>query len=101
MSRNCNNCYWKLSNDDWCIKQVEETSKKICSEHSYECTECDEQATHEYEHKQYCAECLLKEMNVETYQVTHYMIDGEYLGDEDELDEIIEKLGRNVKQLEI
>ena len=63
------------------------------------CESCDcELVEYEYEGKVYCSECLLEKLEedkrIESWETKSYMIDGEYLGNDNDnsLDEIIDNL---------
>ena len=74
------------------------------------CESCDcELAEYEYDGKVYCSECLLEKLEedkkIESWKTKSYMLDGEYLGNDNDnsLDEIIDSLSESfgVKSLEV
>lgn len=79
----CNNCYW----ESICKKSKEQ----ICDDFSYECELCRDQAEVIYEEKPLCRDCVFSELEVESWTVEHYTLDGCYLGNNDEnsLDDIL------------
>lgn len=95
MNKNCSDCYFKSKTLDECYLGYDTQQSKDCDYFRPEC-KCGCDADYLYDDTYYCKECLLKEFGVETYTVEHYMLDGEYLGDEDDLDEVIENLSEKI-----
>jgi RecJ-like exonuclease len=65
------------------------------------CPDCGiEFATYEYDGETYCTECLLlkleKDKQVESWSVQHYMIDGEYFGNDN--DNEVEEIAKNIAE---
>lgn len=101
MDKSCDNCYWASSNRGNCYYFEDKPESNICDRFDYKCCECDgENATHEYKNNLYCTDCLLKELDVESWTVTHYMVDGEYLGSDDDIDGVIENLSKDINEIE-
>lgn len=105
MIKCCENCYWKFKKcepkNDWCAYEKNKLENKTCDKHNYECSSCnDEIAEYKYNDKYYCSKCLLEEFGVEEYTETHYMLDGEYLGSEDDISEVIENLYEDIEMIE-
>lgn len=105
MIKCCENCYWKFkkceSKNDWCAYEKNKLENQICDKHSNECSCCfDDKAEYKYKDKYYCSKCLLEEFGVEEYTETHYMLDGEYLGSEDDISEVIENLYEDIEMIE-
>lgn len=90
--KDCSNCYWKLENDQkWCWYKENKPKNNICDLYNSKC-ECGDIATYRYKDKNYCAECLLKEFDVEENKIIEYYLDGEYLGNSDDINEVIDNL---------
>lgn len=47
---------------------------------------------HEYSDEIICEECLLQIDGITTATTTHYFLDGEYMGTDDDIDDLIEKI---------
>lgn len=91
MVKSCDNCYWHSAIDDEeCIKKLKPKDRE-CEEHTYEC-ECGSEAEYKYEDDFYCTDCMVEQVGIDTYTTTHYMCDGEYLGCDDDLDEVINNI---------
>ena len=61
------------------------------------CDDCgNEFATVNYENEVLCTECFLETLRekneFETFVTEHYVLDGEYLGSEDNIDEVLNQL---------
>lgn len=101
MNKSCENCYWTLYGDKWCVSQINKPTENICGNHNFICSECNsDKSEYQYKGKYYCLDCLLKEFNVEEYTVTHYHIDGSPLGSDDDMTEVIENLDREIEILD-
>ncbi|GAA0229721.1 hypothetical protein [Metaclostridioides mangenotii] len=99
MEKTCDNCYWSIS-EDQCIKKLEPKNK--CEEHNYECFYCNSEAEYISDDKSYCTDCLIQSFCLETNTVTHYSLDGTYLGSDDDINEVIEGIknsGYDVKNV--
>ena len=105
--KNCDNCYWKTGYGKFCSWHLNEPAERVCSSHLYTCEDCDyEIATHIYDDKFICEDCLLNKTNIETRLETRlsYYHNNVRLGDEDsEVSELIKNIqdfkGR-VKEIE-
>lgn len=98
--KSCENCYWKFYDDSkWCSYNDEKPKQKCCSNHSFEC-ECGDIAKYKYKDKRYCSECILGEFEIEECKTTEYYLDGEYLGNSDDIDEDIENIDDDIKPIE-
>lgn len=106
MGKSCSNCYWKYSEayalkvKKYCAWNNEEIKENMCKNHSYKCSCRNELAEYKYKDEYVCKECLLDMLGVETYTVTHYTLDDEYLGSDDDIDEVIKNLGKDIEELE-
>jgi reverse gyrase len=101
MDKNCSNCYWEGYKDMFCIYEKEKPVEETCNKHSYMCIECDSEiASYKYKGKYYCQDCLLKQFNIEDYTVTHYMRDGEYLGSDEDIDQVINNLCEEIEEID-
>ena len=62
-----------------------------------ECKKCgtSKNETHFYKYfnELYCFDCLLEEMGIETYTEIHYSLDNEYLGDDDDIIDVLKDYG--------
>lgn len=102
MERTCDNCYFLCHNcyDDtyFCAnhKKDKEKPSKVCDYHGYTCNKCKSEAGFMYNDEAYCLDCLLKENDVEECTTTSYYVDGEYLGSDDDIDEVLENLNNYV-----
>lgn len=99
MEQTCDNCYWRIRGDQ-CIKKLE--PKNRCEGHNYEC-ECGSEAEYKYEDDFYCADCIMEHLDIDTYTTTHYTLDGGYLGCDDDLEEVIDRIksrGYKIEDLE-
>lgn len=99
----CKDCYWKergkVNEEDWC--GFEGTEPNTCKYFEYQCDECQEdEAKYEYKGKKYCFDCLMEELEVESYTTTNYYLNGEALGNEDDIDDVIDHLDEDIKKLE-
>lgn len=61
------------------------------------CEKCDyELAEYEYKGQGFCSNCLLEELQeekeIDVYCVETYYLNGEYIGDDNDLGDVIEKL---------
>lgn len=85
----CDKCFWLLSTGR-CVRALTNSECKF----KRRCEVCDEGASDfEYKGKLYCIDCLLEKFNVSQETVTrYYSEDGEFLGDDNNFDEVIEAL---------
>lgn len=65
------------------------------------CNRCDSEDSENYYKDEYsdeiiCEDCLLESDMITTDTVTHYYLDGEYLGDDNNLDEVIDNICDNI-----
>lgn len=91
MVKSCDNCYWHTAIDgEECIKKLKPKEHE-CEGHCYEC-ECGSGAEYKYEDNFCCTDCLIEQLGMDTYETTHYMCDGHYLGDDEDLDEVINNI---------
>lgn len=85
----CDKCFWLLSTGE-CVKinNDRECEFKEC------CSVCGcSSSDFKYKGKSYCSDCLLEEFNVSQETVIrYYSEDGEFLGDDDNFDKVIEAL---------
>lgn len=94
--KNCENCYWCF--EDKCIKGVLPINEE-CGEYGYECSSCGHSlADYKQGDLYYCQDCFLGANDIETFTVTHYTWDGEYMGSEDDIDEVIEYVIDNIDE---
>lgn len=101
MCKSCDNCYWKHYTDMWCLYNPNKPKKNICENHHYICCECEsDKSEYKYNEKYYCIDCLLKKFEVEAWTQTHYSIRGEYLGSDEDMDEVIQSLDSGIEELD-
>lgn len=98
MSKSCDNCYWEGYKNMFCINKVDRPVENICNKHSWQCT-CEDIANYKYKGKYYCSECLLKEFDVEESTTTHYYLDGEHIGTDEDMDEVIRNLDNSIESI--
>lgn len=99
----CKECYWKekgkISEKRWCA--FKEKEPDTCKYMQYQCEECEEdEAEYEYKGQKLCSGCLIKTFELQEATTTHYYRDGEWLGSDDDFDEVIENLDEDIKKLE-
>lgn len=100
MLKTCDNCYWKGYKNKWCFYQEKMPKEYICNEHNFICQRCDStDADYNFKGEYVCSECLLKEFEVEESTTTHYYLQGEYIGSDDDMDEVILNLDDSIKRL--
>lgn len=102
MCKNCDNCYWnyKENKGDWCGFKEVVPKERVCDKHDYECISCSDQAEYKYKGDALCSNCLLEELGVETYTVTHYTLNDEYLGSDDDISEVINNIAdKNIQTI--
>lgn len=97
--KSCENCSWKYKYpiQRWCSFSKEEP-KKCCSEHNFRC-KCGDIAQYNYKGKRYCSECILKKFEVEECIEIDYYLDGEYLGNSDDIDEVIRNIDDDIERI--
>ena len=85
----CGKCYWLLSTGK-CARALYNSE----CEFKRRCEVCGkDDGDFKYKGKLYCRDCLLEKFNVSQETVTrYYSEDGEFLGDDDNFDEVIETL---------
>ena len=94
------NCYWKM-HGEWCLYSSEKPSENTCTKHQYTCEECDSsEVEYSYRGKKYCFDCLLDELEIESYEVTHYTLDGEYIASEENVGDVLLDLNKDIKPIE-
>lgn len=100
MEKNCKSCYWRDHRGDWCINSVYEPIESECDSHSFNCSKCKmDISEYKYNNKPYCSDCIMKEFKVEESTTTHYHLDGEYLGDDNDYDSVICNLDDSIESL--
>ena len=81
MKKECSNCYYGQICQDY-----QEEDSQVCDRFTYECETCADEAVVLYKDKPLCRDCLVDKLGIETWTVTHYMLDGEYLGNDGDND---------------
>ena len=100
MNSKCRKCYWLSFGKKLCIYQHDlknESECLLCDDFSYQCSECDtEQGLYKYKGKVLCEDCLLNELNhevqIEKVSTYEYFLNGEYIGSDNDMDEVIDTL---------
>ena len=87
--KSCDNCYWKVYRDMHCINEIIKPPDNICDKHNYKCA-CDDIAVVKYDGSLLCQDCFFESIEVQEEDVTHYHWDGEYLGSNNDMDEVFE-----------
>lgn len=72
---------------------------EICEYHSYSCNKCSTEGEFIYNDKIYCLECLFDDLCIESYSTISYYQDGEYLGTDDDINEVLENLNEDITML--
>lgn len=98
----CSNCYWKdrtkYSERDWCGYYHEKPDK--CLYFEYECEICgNDPARWDYNGDYYCFDCLIRKLGVEECTTVEYYKDGEYLGSDEDINEVVDGLNENIYPL--
>ena len=96
--KSCDNCYWKYNlgfAGEYCTKTERKPNTNLCDNHDYKCSECDSNAEIKDNKEYYCTDCFMKSLGVETYTQTHYIYDGEYMGSDDDIMEVLECITTN------
>lgn len=99
--RNCENCYWHWHGrkEEYCAWHKQKPEETPCKRHDFACCSCESSRADflkTYDNEPYCEDCLLEELGVETFYVKHYMYDDDYLGDENDMYEVFERLNNHV-----
>ncbi|CEQ04101.1 Uncharacterised protein [[Clostridium] sordellii] len=107
--KKCEECFWRRNyigkntdSEKFCAFDKKK-SEDICKYFDYTCTCCkDEQAIVMYKGNTYCKECIISELNIQTYTIEHYQTeDGEYLGDDSEdFESLLENNFKYIKTIE-
>lgn len=104
MNKSCKNWSWYFGKDGYKGRYCachDDKQKDICDRYKMKCQECEtDQATYKYGGKYCCTECLLEKFELETYTVTQYYNYVEYLGDSDNIDEVIKNLDGDIEEIE-
>lgn len=96
MEKSCENCRFCEDLDEGtCV--LNKDTKADCSSHEFSCYECGSMADYSYEGNAYCQECLFGKFDIEETIETHYMLEGEYLGSDADIEEVIEKLDGDIE----
>lgn len=91
MNKQCKKCYWLSTNGEECL-HCKNVNSKNCDEFMQKCDNCYNKALYKYNGKELCFNCLMKELEVETETVENYYLDGYYIGNDGDIDEVIENL---------
>lgn len=102
MKKNCKNCYWLIEEKDLdrCIYNNQLLDKGACENHKYKCMYCENQAEYKIKDAYMCFDCLADEFELETYQVTHYEFNGENIGSDEDISEVINNIHKDIEELE-
>lgn len=97
MSMKCQGCYYYLCSE--CLLNLKQGG---CTRYTAECLYCSDKAIAYYQEEQLCEECLMDRLEVEECTgATHYYLDGEYLGDSDNMEEVMNELVSCVEGIEL
>ncbi|EDT26111.1 hypothetical protein ACV3P9_14875 [Clostridium perfringens] len=97
MKKSCENCYF-MPKDGICFFE-KDLKENICENYTEIC-ECGSQAEYKYKGKYYCTDCLLKKFEIEEYTTTEYYMNGDYLGNDDDMSEVIRNLNEDIEELD-
>lgn len=104
MNSNCKDCYWVNDSKDRCILGQDEFNESDleCKRHVSSCSLCDSCCPDViYKGEYYCMDCLLEEINDLEHETTvNYYLDGEYIGNSDDFDTLVDNLIENIDDLE-
>jgi len=98
MDRSCKNCYWSDMEGN-CFHYGKEKLTS-CDSHKFVCSECISEAEYKYNGKCYCTDCLLDKFDIEEALVKQYFINGNLLGTDEDMDEVMENLDEDIEIIE-
>ena len=103
MDRSCDNCYnkYRLYDGKHCVFANIKPIENVCNRHSHICDKCeDDKAEYKYNEKLYCGGCLIEEFEVKEYTVTNYYHLGDFIGTDEDMEEVILGLDDDIKPLD-
>lgn len=106
MCKSCKNCFWEseIEGHVWCAFQEQKPLENYCNKYDCKCEGCSvDIATLEHEGKKLCYDCLVHELELDTYTETHFYTGGVYLGTDEDMKEVynnLNKIGIMVKEIE-
>lgn len=101
MSKSCLTCYFKYPDPDGCTWGEKCFGKEICDKYSRICYGCHKnQADYKYKGVYYCADCILGQFDIEEERTTKYYLRDRYLGDDNDIDNVINNINEGIKRLE-
>ena len=101
MLKDCDNCYWRGYKNSWCVHERNKPIANTCEMHSFTCVKCDDDISeYKFKGEYVCTNCLLKEFEVEESTITHYYVRGEYIGSDEDMDEVILNLDDDIEELD-
>lgn len=100
MKKSCLACYFKYSDPEGCTWGEECFGKNICEKFTQRCCKCNvHSAEYKYKGQYYCAKCLLSVFNVEEERTTKYYLENKFLGDDNDIEKVINNLNGNIEKL--
>ena len=101
MLKDCDNCYWRGYKNSWCVHERNKPIANTCEMHSFTCVKCDDDISeYKFKGEYVCTNCLLIEFEVEESTITHYYVRGEYIGSDEDMDEVILNLDDDIEELD-
>lgn len=95
----CDDCYWLSYDNKECIyNKTNDISNKIdeCKDFSKKCEECKiDMAEFKYNDKMVCKDCLLEKIELEEISTISYYYNGEYVGDDNDVEEVYDFIEEN------
>ena len=84
----------------YCSYQEVKPRENTCNKHRFKCNICGDCANYIFNDRYYCLDCLLNKFNCESSTTTHYFLDGEYLGSDDDIDKVIFALDDGISEID-
>lgn len=98
MNNTCKSCYWKRP-DGGCTRH-QSMSKDACEKYNPICKREEDVAEYKYKGEYYCANCILEKFNVEESTIINYYRDGEYIGSDEDMEEVVGNLDIEIEILD-
>lgn len=89
--KQCQECYWRFKySKQWCARH--DNKPESCDGFKISCTECGASGEYKIGEYVYCTNCIIGKANIEESTVTHYYVDGEHIGSDNDMEEVIENI---------
>ncbi len=92
----CNECYYGRY-ADVCLLTKQIIPVEDCSRFKEICCDCESEAEVIYRGYHYCIDCVMEQFDLEESTTISYYKDGEFLGDSDDMHEVIENLSSEIE----